>query len=277
MVPRAGSGASGGVAMRRAEQRGDRDRQRGKDLGRAAVLRQDREARRTPSISGRVAAAGEPIVEAGKGCLRGRRRGRAAICVAAQPVAGKPFPKQPDGALVVNSATSSSIVWPRTQRMPAAPSLWLSTVSAATIPSRPLSVADAARLYSAASACWLAAEPGGGDGLRKPLDFVRRQFDQRRPDDRRRRQAADQRQHLLHAVVHVEERRRVECLGHRIDAIADLPGRGEVIGRTASNNATCRSAMTLPAPDKSPPQPMHQRHNSQALCVVSTVTGRGSD
>ena len=35
--------------------------------------------------------------------------------------------------------------------------------------------------------------------------------------------------------------------------------------------------MTLPAPDSSPLQPSTSDESSQALCVVSTVTGRGSD
>src|SRR5262249_49321671 len=37
-------------------------------------------------------------------------------------------------------ATRSGIVWPRTQMMPRSPSAWLSTVSAATTPSRPLAI-----------------------------------------------------------------------------------------------------------------------------------------
>src|SRR5437764_12894594 len=99
--------------------------------------------------------------------------------------------------------------------MPRAPSLWLSTVSAATSPARPLSIAP---LLGGNRRLCGAIEPGGGDRLFQPLDFVRRQFDERRADDRRRL-TPEQRQYLLHAVMPVEERRRIERLGERIDAL----------------------------------------------------------
>ena len=44
---------------------------------------------------------------------------------------------------------------------------------------------------------------------------------------------------------------------------------------TALNSSDCRSAMTLPAPDRRPLQPSTSELNSHELCVVSTVTGRG--
>src|SRR5213076_2913742 len=98
------------------------------------------------------------------------------------------------------------MVWPRTQRMPRAPSLWLSTVSAATSPARPLSIGA---LLGGDRRLGGAVEPGGDD---------------------RRRLTPEQRQYFLHAVVHIEERRRIECLGERIDALVDRAGLGQIVG-----------------------------------------------
>src|SRR6516225_3580823 len=42
---------------------------------------------------------------------------------------------------------------------------------------------------------------------------------------------------------------------------------------TARNKAACRSAMTLPLPERSPLQPSTRELSSQALWVVSTLTG----
>ncbi|CFV96904.1 Uncharacterised protein [Bordetella pertussis] len=46
---------------------------------------------------------------------------------------------------------------------------------------------------------------------------------------------------------------------------------------TASQSATCKSACTLPEPDRMPLQPSTSEGMSHALCVVSTLTGRASD
>src|SRR5438477_621902 len=108
-------------------------------------------------------------------------------------------------------AARSASVWPRTHKMPRPPSLWLSTVSAATSPARPLSTGKDRGLFGGERRLRLAREAGGGDRLLEALDFLRRQFDERRTHDRGG-QPAEQMQHLLHAVVHVEEGRRVESL-----------------------------------------------------------------
>ena len=49
--------------------------------------------------------------------------------------------------------------------------------------------------------------------------------------------------------------------------------------RTASLDgkvsSTCNAAIVLPAPERRPLQPATSELNSQALCVVRTLTGRG--
>ncbi len=89
-------------------------------------------------------------------------------------------------------------------------------------------------------------------------------------------QPAEQDEALLHAVVHVEERRRVERLLHRIEPVVDLlaPWRGPWPSRPrtappADRRRRCRR------PDSSPLAPMVSDAISQALWVVSSVTGRG--
>ena len=47
------------------------------------------------------------------------------------------------------------------------------------------------------------------------------------------------------------------------------------LASTARNSSACRSAITLPLPDRRPLQPSTSEENSQALWVVSTFTGRG--
>src|SRR5947199_8096185 len=118
--------------------------------------------------------------------------------------------------------------------MPRGPSAWLSTVSAAISPARPLSTVICISGYAVPASTptlprvhgggspprqrWagggrhgaqpygslggeqgrlVAVDAGGGDRLPQPLNLGRRQFDQRRPHHRRG-QFAEQRQHLLH-------------------------------------------------------------------------------
>src|SRR5205085_10682268 len=104
--------------------------------------------------------------------------------------------------------------------MPRAPSLWLSTVSAATSPARPLSTGNGRGLFGRERRLRLPGEPGGGDRWLQPLDFRGRRFDKRRADHRRR-QPAEEMHHLLHVVVHIEEWRRVEGLHDWEDAVVD--------------------------------------------------------
>ena len=98
---------------------------------------------------------------------------------------------------------------------------------------------------------------------------------QRRPHVRLRN-AAEQHQRLLHAVVHVDGRGRVEDLGQRVNAVVDAPGLGQIVAlRRRRTAALAESGRTLPEPESRPPQPSTSEENSQALCVDSTVTGFG--
>ncbi len=63
--------------------------------------------------------------------------------------------------------------------------------------------------------------------------------------------------------------------------IADLQAalfeavRARSFARTAWKSSACRSAITLPLPESNPLPPSTSEENSHALCVVSTLTGRG--
>ena len=108
------------------------------DLGRRAVLRQGRE--RDPHAFEQRAAwrRRRASRSSARRRARGRRRNRVWMLARVRPSPAKPsqmiatVPSKPWWA------TRSAMVWPRTQIVPSLPSMWLSTVSAATTPSSPL-------------------------------------------------------------------------------------------------------------------------------------------
>jgi hypothetical protein len=67
----------------------------------------------------------------------------------------------------------------------------------------------------------VAFESGGRERLLQPVNLVARQLDERRPLDDPR-QSAKKRQHLLHAIVHVEDGRGVEGLDQFDSSLEDI-------------------------------------------------------
>ena len=80
----------------------------------------------------------------------------------------------------------------------------------------------------------------------------------------------------FHAVVHVDEGIGIERARGRLDAVVEALGLGKIISFYGSKQPSLQTAITLPEPDNKPLQPSTSNEKSEALCVVSTFTGRGS-
>ena len=104
---------------------------------------------------------------------------------------------------------------------------------------------------------------------------ARPKLDQRRAHHGAR-QAAEQDQRFLHAVVHVGPRVGVKYLRQRIDAVVERARGRQVVARThrLEELRLQDRQITLPLPER-PIAAEHEDEKSQALWVVSTLTHRG--